>query len=309
VQICTSIDGPADLHDKQRKLTVLDARGASQNASAHGAALHWIRRINEEYEKQGLDPNLYHVEALLTTTRAALDRGREIVDVYASLGCRALFLRPIDPFGFAEKTARVVEYPRSEYHRFYRDTTDYILELNRSGTRMIERYAAIFLTKILQGEDPNFLDIRSPEGAGVGALAYNYDGKIFSSDEGRMLHEQGDSAFLVGDVRTSRYREIVGHPTIRATQIASNLDGQPDCVNCAYNPYCGTQTAHNWKTLGSIHGRMRESLVCAVHKGIMDYLFDKLATADQATLDVLDRWTTIRRRDHFLQGPDAPKAG
>ena len=35
----------------QRKLTILDARGASQNASAHGAALHWIRRINEEYEK------------------------------------------------------------------------------------------------------------------------------------------------------------------------------------------------------------------------------------------------------------------
>jgi uncharacterized protein len=309
VQLCTSIDGPADLHDKQRKLMVLDARGASQSASAHGAALHWIRRINEEYEKQGLDPNLYHVEALLTTTRAALDRGREIVDVYASLGCRALFLRPIDPFGFAEKTARVVEYPRAEYHRFYRDTTDYILERNRAGTRMLERYAAIFLTKILQGEDPNFLDIRSPEGAGVGALAYNYDGKIFSSDEGRMLHEQGDSAFLVGDVRTSRYRDIVGHPTIRATQIASNLDGQPDCVNCAYNPYCGTQTAHNWKTLGSIHGRMRESLVCAVHKGIMDYLFDKLATADQATLDVLDRWTTIRRRDHFLQGPSAGPDG
>ena len=307
VQICTSIDGPVDIHDKQRKLPMAPGHGGK--GSAHGAAVDWIRRINEEYAKKGLDPNLYHVEALLTTTRAALDRGRDIVDTYADLGCRALFLRPIDPFGFAEKTARVVEYPRSEYHRFYRDTTDYILEKNKSGTRMIERYAAIFLTKILAGEDPNFLDIRSPEGAGVGALAYNYDGKIFSSDEGRMLHEQGDSSFLVGNVATSKYRDVVGHPTIRATQLASNLDGQPDCVNCAYNPYCGTQTAHNWKTMGSIHGRMRESLVCAVHKGIMDYLFDKLATGDAETITALERWTTIRPREHFLQTPGVNTAG
>jgi uncharacterized protein len=104
-------------------------------------------------------------------------------------------------------------------------------------------------------------------------------------------------------VRTARYRDVVGHPTVRASVLASNLDGQPDCVDCAYNPYCGTQTAHNHKTLGTIFGRMRESHVCAVHKGIQDYLFETLATADAATLDILHRWTTIRPREHFLQRP------
>lgn len=303
VQICTSIDGPADLHDKQRKLPL--APGES-SASAHGASVRWIRRINEAYVAAGLDPMLYHVEALLTTTRATLERWREVVDTYAALGCHALFLRPIDPFGFAEKTARVVEYPRSDFMSFYRRATDYILELNKGGTPILERYAAIFLTKILAGEDPNFLDIRSPEGAGLGALAYSYDGKIFSSDEGRMLHEHGDDAFLVAeDVRTAKYRDVVGHPTIRATVIASNLDGQPDCVTCAYNPYCGLQSAHNHKTLGTVFGRSRESRVCAVHKGIQDYLFEKLATADAETLDVMHRWTTTRPREHFLQRPDA----
>jgi uncharacterized protein len=303
VQICTSIDGPADLHDKQRKLPM---------ASAHRAATHWIARINEEYAKLGLDPHLYHVEALLTTTRATLERWKEIVDTYAELGCRALFLRPVDPFGFAGKTAKVVEYPRREYLEFYRRAADYVIEKNRSGVPMVERYAAIFLTKILAGEDPNFLDIRSPEGAGIGALAYNYDGKVFASDEGRMLHEQGDSAFLIGDVKKDRYRDLVGHPTVRASVIASNLDQQPDCVSCAYRPYCGTQTAHNHRTLGSIFGRMRESTTCAVHKGIQDWCFEKLATADEATLAILERWTTIRRREHFLQGAvpggDAPSA-
>ena len=40
-----------------------------------------------------------------------------------------------------------------------------MIELNKQGVEILERYAAIFLTKILSGDDPNFLDIRSPGGA------------------------------------------------------------------------------------------------------------------------------------------------
>lgn len=294
VQICTSIDGPKALHDKQRKLRTM---------SAFDQASHWIARINEAYGERGLDPTLYHVEALLTTTRAALDDPRGIVDTYVKLGCRALFLRPIDPFGFADKTKRIVDYPREAYLRFYAEALDAMIELNGQGVEILERFAAIFLTKILSGEDPNFLDIRSPGGAGIGQLAYNYDGKIFSSDEGRMLHEMGDSTFQIGDAATSSYRDIVGHPTIRAMALASNLDSQPDCVNCAYQPYCGTQPEHNHKTLGTMFGRMRESSMCAVHKGIQDILFARLARGGEVR-EVLEKWTTVRPRDHFVHDPD-----
>ncbi len=293
VQICTSIDGPRDLHDKQRKLL---------RASAHDQATHWVRRINERYRAMGLDETLYHVEALVTTTRALLPRWKDLVDTYVDLGCRALFLRPLDPFGFAQKTAGTIEYPRSEYMAFYRNAVDYMIELNKQGVEILERYAAIFLTKILRGEDPNFLDIRSPSGAGIGALAYNYDGKVFTGDEGRMLHEMGDDTFLLGDVFTSSYRELVGHETVRAVVIASQLEGQPDCVDCTYQPYCGIPPVHSHKTQGTLFGRMRESTLCQVHKGIQDYLFEKLGEGDPKTLEVLEKWTTVRDRDHFLQG-------
>lgn len=294
VQICTSIDGPEHLHDKQRKLIA---------SSAFKATVHWIERINKAYVERGLDPSLYHVEALLTTTREALSRGREIVDTYASLGCRALFLRPIDPFGFVEKTAHRVEYPREEYLRFYRDTTDYIIELNKKGAQILERYAAIFLTKILNGEDPNFLDIRSPSGAGISAIAYNYDGLVFAGDEARMLHETGDDTFLLGRVGELTYEKMMGHPTIRALVLASNVNSRPDCVNCAYNPYCGVDAVHTYKTQGSLSGRMRESTVSAVHKGIMDYLFEKIRENDPEVMEIFRRWTTNRARDHFVQEP------
>ncbi|MEM7448018.1 MAG: His-Xaa-Ser system radical SAM maturase HxsB [Myxococcota bacterium] len=291
VQICTSIDGPQDIHDKQRKLA---------GGSSHEVASGWIRRINEKYSELNLDPTLYHVEALVTTTRPLLSRWKDLVDTYVDLGCRALFLRPLDPFGWASRTAHLFEYPRSEYLEFYRSAVDYMIELNLQGVEILERYAAIFLTKILSGEDPNFLDIRSPSGAGIGQLAYNYDGRIFTCDEGRMLHHSGDDTFALGNVSTSSYREVVGHETVRAVVIASQLEGQPDCVNCVYVPYCGIPPVHSYKTQGTLFGRMRESTLCQVHKGIQDYLFEKLGDSDAETLAVLERWTTNRSRDHFL---------
>lgn len=294
VQICTSVDGPADLHDAQRKLP---------GGSAQAAASRWIRRINEAYAEAGLDQTLYHVEALLTTTRATLPRWREVVDTYVELGCRALFLRPLDPFGFAGRARDRLAYSIDEFLDFYRNAVDYMIALNLEGVEILERFAAIFLTKILSGEDPNYLDIRNPCGAGIGQVAYNYDGKVYTCDEGRMLHEEGDETFCIGDVANSTYREVIGHRTVRALVLASALDGQPDCVHCAYQPYCGVCPVHNHKTQGTFFGRMRESSLCALHKGIQDYLFEKIDRADPEELRVLQRWTTVRARDHFLHCP------
>lgn len=296
VQICTSIDGPEHLHTKQRKLI---------GGNSHREAVRWIERINKAYIDIGLDPTLYHVEALLTTTREALKLPREIVDTYVSLGCRAIFLRPVDPFGFAGKTAQIVEYDRSAYHEFYGTAVEHILDLNRKGEQVLERYASIFLTKILGDDEPNFLDIRSPSGSGIGALAYNYDGKIFTSDEGRMMYETGDPAFQIGDVFTAKYRDLMKHETIRALVMASIRETQPDCVNCAYTPYCGVQPEHSYRTQGTIFGRMRESTTCAVHKGIQDFLFGKLRENDPKTTEILRRWTTVRARTHFIQASSA----
>jgi hypothetical protein len=67
----------------------------------------------------------------------------------------------------------------------------------------------------------------------------------------------------------------------------------------------------SYKSQGTIFGRTRESLLCAVHKGIQDYLFEKIAGGDPQTLETFQRWTTIRPRTHVLQesAPPAAAAG
>ena len=291
VQVCTSLDGPQALHDSQRVLP---------NDSSFEKTAFWIKRINEAYQSMGLDPVLYHVEALLTTTRQSLSQARAIVDTYRGLGCKALFLRPLDPFGFGLKQQDSLGVTPAEFLAFYREVVDYIIELNLAGEQLIERFAAIFLTKILTGTDPNYLDLRSPCGAGVGQLAYNYDGRIFTCDEGRMLAEMGDEFFLLGQTQLSSYRQLMTHETVCSMLMASNLDVAPDCVHCVYRPYCGTCPVYNYTTQGTLQGRMRDNTLCSIYKGMLDYLFGKIAANDANVMQVLHRWTVSRPRQHFV---------
>lgn len=300
VQICTSIDGPGELHNKQRILA---------GGDAYSEAEKWIRRINQAYADDGLDPDIYHVEGLLTTTRQVLDRPQQVVDTYRSLGFRALFLRPVDPFGFASGAAARLGYSPREFLDFYRRAVDYMIELSLQNVQILERYAAIFLTKILVGEDPNFLDLRSPCGAGIGQVAYGYGGEIFTCDEARMLHHMGDSFFQIGNVTDTTYDRAMRHDTVRAMTVASTLDASADCANCVYNPYCGICPVYNYAMQGGIHGQLRTSAWCAIVMGIQDYLFGKILAADPRVMEVFDRWMTVRPRDHYLHGGDPQDHG
>jgi His-Xaa-Ser system radical SAM maturase HxsB len=291
VQVCTSLDGPEDLHNQNRPMP---------HGNSHAETVRWMERINQGYVDRGLDPALYHVEALTTVTRQSLGRGREIVDEYVRRGLKAVFMRPLNPFGFAQKTSDRTGYTAAEFLAFHREVLDYVVELNLAGTEILERFATIFLVKILTGDDPNYLDIRSPCGAGVGQIAYNHDGAVFCCDEGRMLHQMGDSMFRMGDVGCHGYGDLVESNVVRSLQVASCLEALPACSDCAYLPYCGTCPVFNYSTQGNIFGRMPDNDKCKIHMGIMDHLFELLAGADQRVREeVFERWVESRERPFF----------
>jgi len=88
VLLSTSLDGPADLHNKNRP---------RPGGNSHELATAGIRRAQAV-----LGPE--RVGALMTTTEASLDRVEEIVDEYLRLNLDGIFLRPLYPYVFAIKT-------------------------------------------------------------------------------------------------------------------------------------------------------------------------------------------------------------
>lgn len=299
IQVSTSLDGPKDLHDKNRRLA---------GSSAWDRTVHWMQRINQAYADAGLDPSLYRVEALATITREHLGRARDLVDEYVRQGCRALFLRPLNPFGYARKTGDRLGYTAQEFLDFYNEALDHVMALNRQGVEIMERLAALFLTKILTPDDPNYLDIRNPCGAGIGQIAYNYDGSIFTCDEGRMVYQMGDEVFRIGSVDSMTLRDVVNSDTVKSLAVASCLDALPGCATCAYKPYCGTCPVYNYTEQGNIFPQNSTNPRCAIYMGVQDRLFRELMSGDPEVEQMFQRWVTVKERSEYLfnRPNDAP---
>ena len=278
VSICVSLDGHEALHNVQRR---------SKNNSYQNT-IEWLARIKEESQKRWETTSKYNkVNAIATITKDSLSLGKEIIDTYIQVGVSFIQLRPLQPYGFVKKTKSFANYSVDEFLEFYRKSLDYIVLLNRQGKTLYEKTAQVYLKKIIEKVDPNYLDLRSPGGFGIGSLAYNYDGQIFTCDEGRMLYEMGDSSFLLGNVEKNTYNEVIESEIVRTLAIASTLEGIPKCSECVYNPYCSVSPLYNYAMQDTLFGQMATNERHKIAEGILDYLFLTI----EKNLDIYTKWT------------------
>jgi hypothetical protein len=133
---------------------------------------------------------------------------KEIIDEYLSAGFKEVFLRPLSPYGFALRTKTFAEYDTEQWMNFYQEGLDYILDLNRKGISFREIYTSIVLRKILTPFGTGYVNLQSPAGNAISGIIFNYDGKIYGSDEGRMLAEMNDDYMELGDLDNHTYSEI-----------------------------------------------------------------------------------------------------
>jgi uncharacterized protein len=273
VLLSTSLDGPADLHNKNRP---------RPGGNSHELAVRGIKRAKEVL---GTD----RVGALMTTTENSLGRVEEVVDEYIRLGLDGIFLRPLSPYGFAVKTKQFQRYNASRWLEFYERGLRYILSINRAGHHFPEFYSALVLRRMLTDRPIGYVDLRSPAGIGLGALVYNYDGRVFASDEGRMLAEMGDTTFELGHVRTDSYRSLVLSDKLIDLVAASLTQCAPECSDCVFEPHCGADPVYHHATQHDPVGIKPLSEFCARQKGVMNLFIDILeqSPGDAA---ILRRW-------------------
>ncbi|MDE2292388.1 MAG: His-Xaa-Ser system radical SAM maturase HxsB, partial [Elusimicrobia bacterium] len=276
VGVCTSLDGPPELHDANR--IWLGGR-------SHAETVRWLRWFQDAADgpKGGYRPG-----ALMTTTRRSLAHPERIVDEYLALGLPGVFIRHLSPIGFARRAWGTIGYTTEQFLAFYRRVLDYIILVNRRGTPFYERHILTLLTKVLLSQDPGYVDLRSPSGTAFGVLAYDYDGGVYTGDEARMLAQEGQTLFRVGTLGETAYNDVFESRLVKAAAVASTLEHQPLCSQCAYRPWCGVDPVYNVQMQGSLWGRMPESARCRLYMGLFDILFEKLQ--DPEAREVLESW-------------------
>ncbi|HNW44831.1 MAG TPA: His-Xaa-Ser system radical SAM maturase HxsB [Elusimicrobiales bacterium] len=279
VSLCTSLDGPADLHNLNRNYL---------GGNSHAKTRKWLNYFTAKNKKQPAGYRVFKPSALLTVTRASLGRHKEIIDEYVGLGLEDIFVRALSPIGYAKKSWDTIGYSPAEFIAFYAASLDYILQLNRKGVQVREKTAVMLLEKILAFSEPGYLDVRCPCGAAIGQVAYNCNGDIYPCDEGRMLAWEGDDLFKIGNVSKDSYKKVLSSPVVKSCLMTSELHLQPECSRCAYNPYCGVCPVYNYTVQGSLWGNMPSNERCALMKGLFDLLFLKLRNPKDR--EILQKW-------------------
>lgn len=273
ILLSSSLDGPRELHNANRPRKGRDSHERFESG------------LNRARETLGYD----QVSALMTTTDKSLPNVKAIIDEYLRLGFTGIFLRSLSPYGFAIKTNKFHRYDTERWLDFYREGLQYILELNKSGVRFVEHYSATVLKKILTCEDPGYVDLMNPAGAGIAAIVFNYDGAVYASDESRMLAEMGDETFKLGNVLTNSYEEVM-----LSDQLLDALEGSftlsaPMCSECAYEPFCGADPVFHHAMSKDVLGRKSESSFCKRNMSIFKHLID-LMRADKQTKNIFLGW-------------------
>ena len=271
VNVSTSLDGPEDIHDQNRPAA--NGKGSFRD----------MLRGREVLSRHGVVAG-----AIETTTAIALKHPERVVQAYAENGFHHIFLRPLTRLGAAARHWDEIGYCPEEFLRFYWKALKEIIRLNQSGFPMIEYHASLFLSKMLNGKAKNYMELRSPCGAGIGQMAITAKGNVYTCDEGRMVAETGDEAFCLGNVFTGDYSSWIESSGCKAVCSASLLETLPGCCDCVYKPYCGVCPVVNYAISGSLTHKHEDR--CKIYSGIIRILFSILKYRDPKVLSLFQSW-------------------
>ncbi|WP_230457410.1 His-Xaa-Ser system radical SAM maturase HxsB [Legionella pneumophila] len=272
ILISTSLDGPEDLHNKNRP---------RPGKNSYQLTIDGIKKVREHL-------GFHNVSALMTTTKASLLRVKDIIDEYLRLGFNSIFLRPLSPYGFAIRTKSYKKYDTDEWLKFYFEGLNYIIQLNKNGYYFSEQYASIILNKMFTPTEPGYVDLQSPAGIGISAIVFNYNGDVYASDEARMLAEMNDFTFKLGNLQENTYEQIIGSERLLDVLEQTMTESVPGCSECAYQPFCGTDPVFHHATQGDRIGHKPSSQFCYKNMEIFKYLIHLLE--DHETKKILLSW-------------------
>jgi His-Xaa-Ser system radical SAM maturase HxsB len=267
VVVSTSIDGPLSVMTSNRTGADDVSRAVFDNFQ------HIVRTYGPD-----------KVSALPTITDAIIDDPKALIDCYVEFGFRSIFLRPVNYQGFARKRYAELSREINRWSAFYNQALTYIAELNKSGY-FEEFYLSLLVRSIFTGLPHGFVDFRSPAQFGSGYCVIDFDGKIYPTDEARMLSRTGQIDLGIGDLKSgidpAKLKELNIHAIHQVNQ---------DCQHCVYMPYCGIDLVDDISRYGRIDVPKHETWFCNRQMMLFDLIFEKIIARDKTWIDMFSKW-------------------
>lgn len=265
IGICSSFDGPKELHDQQRKY--LDGTGS------YDIVVKWVDYFKERRKRVNLLP---------TITRLSLQYGaKSIIDEYIKMGCDVFLSRPVNPIGRANNKKDIIK--AEDFFEFWKDAIEYLITLSEKGSEVYDAMAQRMLRNMLTPYRP-YMCMRRPCGAGISQLSFTCDGSIHACDLSKSIPE-----FKIGTVNNSCQEVLLNTLELRTR----STEFYPLCDTCVFSPYCHSCACRTFSDFKSIVGQTPKSFDCKLNKMMFTYLFEKMNDAKYRK--VFENWVYMKR--------------
>jgi His-Xaa-Ser system radical SAM maturase HxsB len=269
--LSTSIDGPAAIQTRQR-------------TKSSDATRRFFENLETAVQRLGAD----RISALPTIDVRDPPAFEDLVSTYEKFGIGSIYLRPTNHQGFARKQSQA-DSGLTAWNRYHAGFVDYIIERNaRTGRSVEEFYFSLCLRRVLRAGIDQHVNIRNPNLFAADYAVIDFDGTIYPADEARMLARIGWVDLAVGHVQTGIDQE-------KADLLnGSSLNSfDPDCIHCAYQPFCGTDVVDDLSRYGRVDLPRHTTWFCRRHMAVFDKVFELIFRDDDATRASLARWSGI----------------
>jgi His-Xaa-Ser system radical SAM maturase HxsB len=275
--VSTSIDGPKAIMTTNR----------TQDDEMSDTILKNFQYVIEKFGPE-------KISAMPTITESSIENPEEVIDEYRELGFESIFLRPVNYMGFARKRHEEVSSSFEQWKNFFKRSIEHIIKINESQY-FDEFYMGLLVRNIFADIQHGFVNFRSPSRFLHDYGVIDFDGKIYPSDEARMLSRIGHVDLSVGDMGS-------GIDEAKLSELNSNSLHQvnPDCIHCAYMPYCGVDVIDDISRYNRIDGPKHNTWFCSRQTMLFDLIFSKVIERDRRWLDVFLKW--IFRKNSDLRG-------
>ena len=264
LDICTSLDGPKKVHDKNRPWS---------GGSSFSKVTHWINSLRNDFGFKDLG-------TLCTITKNSLPYPKEIVDSYLKLDLPDLTPVPLRKIGLAQKHWDKIGYPAKDYFEFWKETVNYCIEKTRDGKRISEQFSVLSLGKMNRFEPNYHTCFSKPCGAALMQASYQPNGDIFTCDEGK-----AEPIFKIGNVEQP-YKAVFTSPeALNIISLSSSLGFA--CNECKFTGFCRFCPVLTYAIQGNLIPKLALDEDCKLKKEQFNFLLEKLFDKDR---EILEKW-------------------